>query len=87
MSHRSDSLLFDDIKDAAERIRVYTDGLDEDGFTKDRKTSDAAVRNLEIIGEAAARLSDRGRGQIAGVEWPQIVGLRNRIVEAIGTSR
>ena len=38
------------------------------------------MRNLEVIGEAAARLTDEARKQKSDIEWVQIVGLRNRIV-------
>ena len=33
-------------------------GMSFDAFSKDRKTIDAVVRNLEIIGEAANRLPE-----------------------------
>ena len=33
-------------------------GLDQQGFIADEKTADAVVRNLEVIGEAAARLPE-----------------------------
>ena len=43
----------EDISKAISAIREYTRGLDFDAFAKDRKTVDAVVRNLIIIGEAA----------------------------------
>jgi uncharacterized protein with HEPN domain len=46
----------------------------------DGQTSDAVVRNLEIIGEAASRLPDTYRSSASQVPWQQVVGLRNRIV-------
>jgi uncharacterized protein with HEPN domain len=42
------------IREALQRILDYTqDG--KDSFFEDSKTQDAVVRNLEIIGEAAAK--------------------------------
>ncbi|MCX5912370.1 MAG: DUF86 domain-containing protein [Deltaproteobacteria bacterium] len=38
-------------------IREYLTGLDYDAFTRDKKTRDAAARNLEIIGEDEPDLS------------------------------
>jgi uncharacterized protein with HEPN domain len=65
---RDPRLHLDDVLDAIENIRDYTVGLDFGAFQKDRKTQDAVVRNLEIIGEAAGRL----RGRLANwgtVSW------------------
>jgi len=50
---RSVDLFFKDILEAVEKIKAYTRGMDYDDFTEDKKTQDAVIRNLEIIGEAA----------------------------------
>jgi uncharacterized protein with HEPN domain len=49
-------LYLDDIWEAIRAIREYTDGLSFESFAADRKTIDAVVRNLEVIGEAAKNL-------------------------------
>jgi uncharacterized protein with HEPN domain len=49
-------------------------------FTKDQKSIDAVVRNLEIMGEAANRLPDEFKESHSEIEWFKIVGLRHRIV-------
>ena len=49
-------------------------------FTKDSKTIDAVIRNFEIIGEAANRLSDEFKDQHSSIDWYRIRGFRNRIV-------
>jgi uncharacterized protein with HEPN domain len=46
-------LYLDDILEAIHQIRTYMADQDEEAFTTDRKTQDAVIRNLEIIGEAA----------------------------------
>ena len=48
-------LYLDDILEAIHQIRTYMADLD-DAFARDRKTQDAVIRNLEIIGEAAGNL-------------------------------
>jgi uncharacterized protein with HEPN domain len=50
------------------RIAGYTAGVQRDEFLSDRKTVDAVVRNLEIVGEAASRLSDAARNQRGDIE-------------------
>lgn len=44
--------------DAAERIRQYLIGFDEDGFYEDLRTIDAVCMNLVRIGEGAGELSE-----------------------------
>ena len=62
------------------RIAGHTSGMGRDEFLSDRKTIDAVVRNPEVVGEAASRLTDAARERPGDIEWPLIVGLRNRIV-------
>lgn len=40
------------ITGAIDNIQSYTAGMDAAGFKADRKTQDAVIRNLEIIGKA-----------------------------------
>ena len=83
-----DFLLYvDDILDAISRIREYMSGMDLDDLAADRKTTDAIVRNLEIIGEAARGLPDSVTKQAPEIDWRKIVGLRNILIhEHFGVS-
>jgi hypothetical protein len=80
MSKRSLDLLVEDIWESIEKIERYIDGMTQDNFDSDEKTTDAVVRNLEIIGEAAGRLPEDFTNQHSEIEWVKIIGLRNRIV-------
>ncbi len=80
MSKRSLELLVEDIWESIEKIERYTAGMTRDSFQSDEKTTDAVVRNLEIIGEAAGRLSEDFTDRHSEIEWLKIIGLRNRIV-------
>ena len=42
----------------------------------------ALVHAVQIIGEAAAKVSTNGRSEATGIDWPAIVGMRNRLVHA-----
>ena len=74
---RDPRLYLDDILDAIGNIREYTTDQNYEIFQHDRKTRDAVVRNLEIIGEAAGRLPDFMLVAAPEIEWRKIVGLRN----------
>lgn len=80
MSKRSNTILLDDIKESCEKIFSYTDGYSYEQFESDSKTIDAVIRNFEIIGEAANRLSEDLKDRYPEVDWHKIRGFRNRIV-------
>lgn len=80
MSKRDILLLLDDMQQAAQKIKKYTQGLDFEMFISDDKTIDAVVRNFEVIGEAANRVDPDFRDGNPEIEWNRIRGFRNRIV-------
>lgn len=80
MSKRNNELLISDIIESAEKIFRYTTNLDFNTFSNDDKTIDAVVRNFEIIGEAANRLSEEFKDSNPSIDWHRIRGFRNRIV-------
>ncbi|MEQ1530143.1 MAG: HepT-like ribonuclease domain-containing protein [Methylococcales bacterium] len=59
-------------------IQSYTEGYDLEAFLADRRTQDAVIRNLEIIGQS---LKDFGvESLLAGqpnMPWREIAGMRN----------
>ena len=77
MSKRDDHHLVWDMQEACERILEYTQGLKA---LESQIVRDAVARNLEIIGEAANRLSDAGQAAHPHVPWNEIRGFRNRLV-------
>lgn len=80
MSKRSDQFLLEDIIESINKIERYTEGLSKDQFQKDEMRLDAVIRNFEIIGEAANRLSKEIYANYPDVKWRRMVGFRNRIV-------
>ncbi len=47
---------------------------------QDRMLELALVRLIEIIGEAAARVSPESQREYPSIPWPEIIGMRNRLV-------
>lgn len=80
MSKRNEQLLLADIIQSAQKILDYTTNLTFEEFIDDSRTVDAVVRNFEIIGEAANRLSEEFKDQHTTIDWHRIRGFRNRIV-------
>lgn len=80
MSERDDPELIQDILEAARRITSYTAGLTYETFLADIKTQDAVTRNLEIVGEAARKLSNDLRNANPNIPWKSMSGLRDRLI-------
>lgn len=65
--------------DAIDAVIEYTqDG--RDAFFADRKTQDAVIRNIEILGQAVKGLSTETRAQDDSVPWRQIAGMRDKLI-------
>jgi uncharacterized protein with HEPN domain len=69
----------DDILGSISYIKEYIIGMSFDDFAGDRKTQDAVIRNLEIIGEAARALPDEIK-QKSNIQWYKIVAFRNILI-------
>lgn len=80
MSKRSDKLLLEDIMEAIDNINLYTTELSQEQFLSDQKTKDAVVRNFEIIGEAANKLSEDFIKKNMSIDWKGVIGLRNILI-------
>ena len=65
-----------DILIACENIIEYAHGYNFETFLKDRKTQDAIVRNIEIIGEAVKSVSSSLKNAYPEVEWNEIAKTR-----------
>ncbi len=76
---KDDRVYLAHIRDAIRQIREYTAG-GQSVFLGDRKTQDAVVRNLEIIGEAVKQLSSGFRSEHQNVPWKRISGMRDRLI-------
>jgi len=70
----------DDMIEFAEKVIVYTDGLDQDEFTASCLNYDATVRNLELIGESATHIPDQVRESNPKIPWRLIIATRNRLI-------
>jgi uncharacterized protein with HEPN domain len=69
---RREAVRLRDIRNAIAAIR---DHIAAGSF--DRKTSDAVLYNLVVIGEAATQIADETRARAPEIPWTRIVGLRN----------
>ena len=69
-----------DIVEAGEAIAGYVVGFDIDSFRLDRRTVDAVLRNITVIGEAARSIPDEIRDRQTAIPWVEIADMRNVVV-------
>ncbi len=72
----------DHMQQAAQDACAFVEGLDKTGFLEDKKTQQAVVMCLIIIGEAATKVMDNYAEftqSHAHVPWRSMRGMRNRI--------
>jgi uncharacterized protein with HEPN domain len=68
--------------DAALEAVTFLGDLDPDELSENRLVCQAVVRSLEVVGEAAAQISQPLRNTHLEVPWNKIIGMRNRLVHA-----
>lgn len=80
MSKRNEKLLLKDILESIDKIFDYTKNISKEDFLSDEKTKDAVVRNFEVIGEAASKLSEELKAKHSDIDWRGVIGLRNVLI-------
>lgn len=48
----------------------------------DLESDEMLVRAIEVVGEAASKISDEARAEMPELPWASIVGMRHRLVHA-----
>lgn len=75
-----DPQYFLDILEAAKLAQSYVAGKAKEEFLQDTLCQDAVIRRLEIIGEAARRLSPAARTSLPELTWNAMIGMRNLLI-------
>jgi uncharacterized protein with HEPN domain len=71
-----------DILDAVNDIESFVGSMSYEDFKKDRKTLNAVVRSIEIIGEASKKLPSALREKYKELPWKEITGMRDKLIHA-----
>lgn len=73
-----------DIVEAARSVGQFVAGVQVEEYLADRKLQMAIERAIEIIGEAARRVSEPVRNEHPEIPWRQIIAQRNVIAHEYG---
>ena len=68
--------------EAAESAIEFVSGRERADLDTDRMLLFAVIRAIEIIGEAASRISEEIRAAHGEIPWKAIIGMRNRLMHA-----
>ncbi len=68
--------------DATAAALSFVENRQREDLDRDAMLLFALVRAVEVIGEAAGRVSADRRAELADIRWSAIVGMRNRLVHA-----
>lgn len=78
---KKDNLVYlEDIQDSIAKIDQYTKELNFDGFAGDEMCQDAVIRHLEIIGEAANKISTDFLQTHPNLVIKPAIGMRNMLI-------
>lgn len=75
-----DALRLRHMLDAALKARQFVAGRERSDLEADEMLALALVRLLEILGEAASRVSPEVQTQLPDLPWRQMIGARNRLI-------
>lgn len=87
MSSHSERAFLGDMLDYARRAHAKVANLSHDDWAGDEDVRLAVAYLVQIVGEAASRLSEETRASLPDLPWRQMIGLRNRLVHGYGTIR
>jgi uncharacterized protein with HEPN domain len=70
----------DDIIIAMTDIEEFTHGMSFDLFSRDKKTVNAVIRSLEVLGEATKHIPSSFRKKYPDIPWNKMAGMRDVLI-------
>jgi uncharacterized protein with HEPN domain len=70
----------EDMRASALEVLEFTKGMTYEAFARDRKTVNAVLRSLEVLGEAAKKVPQEVRARYPGIPWRSVAGMRDKLI-------
>jgi len=69
-----------DIIDSINDIETFIKDIDFEEFAGDKKTVNAVIRSVEVIGEAAKKVPKSLRNKHSIIPWKKMAGMRDKLI-------
>ena len=69
-----------DILNSIDEIDEFIEDIGYEIFSTDKKTINAVIRSLEVIGEAATKIPQDIRERWPEIPWKRMAGMRNKLI-------
>ena len=76
----NDKIRIKHITDASEEALSFVGNVEREKFFKNRMLILSVIKEIEIAGEAASKISEETKVKYSNVPWKDIVGMRNRLI-------
>ena len=80
MSPRIWQLRIEDVLEQITDIEGFLKGVTKESFQTDKKTYNAVIRSLEVIGEAVHHLPDEIKDKYSEIPWRKMKDFRNVLI-------
>ena len=80
MTERDYSDYLEDMINSIDEAINFTKDIEYEIFYLDKKTVNAVVRSLEVLGEAAKKIPGSVRFNNVDIPWKQICGMRDKLI-------
>ncbi len=80
MTKIDDNTRLSHMNDAAKEALFFIEGKTRTSLDRERMLVLSLIRLVEVIGEAASRVSLDKQKQISEIPWPQVISMRNRLI-------
>ncbi|GIK62031.1 MAG: DUF86 domain-containing protein [Ignavibacteriota bacterium] len=77
---QSDFIRIKHMIDAAEEAISFAEGKQRKDLDKERMLVLSVIKEIEIIGEAASKISIEVKAEYSNIPWDEITGMRNHLV-------
>jgi uncharacterized protein with HEPN domain len=69
-----------DIVDSINDVGDFIEGMSFEEFAEDKKTFNAVLRSIEVMGEASRNIPEEIRSRYPEVPWRKMTGMRDKLI-------
>ena len=80
MTRHDDTVRLKHMLEHAREAVAMIEGKERADLRSERMLELSLIRLIEVVGEAAGRVSPEGQTKYSSIPWPQVIGIRNRLI-------